>query len=548
MSQVANERLSYVSNLYEEEDKSRELLMQKITEAGGIELHYRGEMRLPIEKYYFTGEMLSNYEPCSDALQAVIDAEGEDDDAWNAFENYIEKFMDFSWCSKWDGKRYDLVLYGVSGYTGYLTMQYLLRAAFKRTPEPFTVAFAGRTASKVVAMRDRNFTGTQWADIPVLSATYDDPMTMMDLAKSARAIINVAGPYMLNPGELLIDSCCWSGTHYFDINGEIPWMLRCCELHQRAIDGDVMICPAAAVAGCYPQILTELLFQKIQEEYGDKEELKDVCCLCNAGGTGGGSSGGTLATRFAMSSASDEVRKAMADPYALGGFIPDRDASGIKLFTIKAGTGEVTMKTRKTDADAYLSKLQEDKANGFWKAPHVYAFFDTRMARRTNAILADMLGKPWGTNLTWTEFFMVMPEYLEVMQAANAGSKGAAGEKEALEAAGKYYKQGEGPALEDLGDAFIGFNVIAETVNGIIAKNGGCGGDGYFETARCAIECALASVFDRDECPIKGGCLPANCCVAKPAMGRMINAGFKFEANRWLNQDEWVPPDINKTD
>ena len=27
------------------------------------------------------------------------------------------------WCSTWDGNKYDLVFYGVSGYTGYLMME-----------------------------------------------------------------------------------------------------------------------------------------------------------------------------------------------------------------------------------------------------------------------------------------------------------------------------------------------------------------------------------------------------------------------------------------
>lgn len=29
--------------------------------------------------------------------------------------------MDFSWCSQWDGKKYDIVFYGVSGFTRIAT-------------------------------------------------------------------------------------------------------------------------------------------------------------------------------------------------------------------------------------------------------------------------------------------------------------------------------------------------------------------------------------------------------------------------------------------
>ena len=53
--------------------------------------------------------------------------------------------------------------------------------------------------------------------------SYDDPYSMIDLVKSARCIINVAGPYMLTQGELMIDCCislgalsiCWVNCKLF---------------------------------------------------------------------------------------------------------------------------------------------------------------------------------------------------------------------------------------------------------------------------------------------------------------------------------------------
>merc|ERR1719160_2132717 len=134
---------------------------------------------------------------------------------------------------------------------------------------------------------------------------------MIDLARSARCLYNVAGPYMQTPGEIMIDACCFAGTHYVDINGEIPWMHRTCELHERAKDCNSIICPAAAVAGGFPDLLLSLCAKQIRDEYG--EELKSGCCYWIGGGTGGGSSGGTLASRGGMASAGDWVRKLMAD-------------------------------------------------------------------------------------------------------------------------------------------------------------------------------------------------------------------------------------------
>ena len=60
----------------------------------------------------------------------------------------------------------------------------------------------------------------------------DDPFAILVLTKtyaarlrcrSAHVIVNVAGPYMLTQGELLLDCCCRCGTDYCDVSGEIPW-------------------------------------------------------------------------------------------------------------------------------------------------------------------------------------------------------------------------------------------------------------------------------------------------------------------------------------
>lgn len=50
-------------------------------------------------------------------------------------------------------------------------------------------------------------------DTPVMQMSYDDPYSIIDLVKSAKCIINVAGPYMLTQGELmnlgLTSGCLW---------------------------------------------------------------------------------------------------------------------------------------------------------------------------------------------------------------------------------------------------------------------------------------------------------------------------------------------------
>jgi len=504
----------------------------------------------PLEKMYFNGSMLEKYEPCVDVLQKLLDGDGEDDDAWNEFEAHFDKFLDFSWNSNWDGKKYDIVLYGVSGYTGYLTMEYMKRVSLKRNPEKFTFAFAGRTVSKVQEMRDREFAGTEWEDTPILRASYDDVISVIDLAKSAYVIINVAGPYTLAQGEVLVDACAHVGTHYCDVSGELPWTLRALELHEHAKQGGALISPSSAVAGAWTDMLVYLCAKKAREEYG--EELRRAISYSRGGGAGAGSSGGTLASRGAMSQAPDEVRKKMADPFTLGGFIPEIDRNGIKEVIIEQGTGRCTMKTRKEETDAVLSKVGVCPYTGVWRAPFVYAYFNTRIIRRSNKMFADLENRPYGRQFNYQEFAMLPPEavaHIEAMArdpnfaAQNKGASGpsVAGEKEMLEAQGKYYKQGEGPPLEDLSDAWTASFMYTQTTSGKEIRCSICGNDGYFETARCAVEWAMTVRFDYDKLPHKGGVLNALVSGQHFYAKRLIESGLKFRMGGWLKEEELGP-------
>jgi len=500
----------------------------------------------PLEKEYFTADMLKKYEPCLDAMERVV--HGDDEDEWAAFEEHFDNFVLINWCSNWNGKKYDLVFYGVSGYTGYLTMEYLKRVALKRNPEEFTFAFAGRTVSKVQEMRDREFAGTAYEDIPIIQASYDDIVSMVDLARSAHVILNVAGPYTLAQGEKLIDACCLCGTDYGDVSGEIPWTLRALELDAHAKAGGAIICPSSAVAGAYTDMLVYLCAKYMRETHG--EELRRAIAYARGGGTGAGTSGGTLASRAAMNASSDWVRKRMADPFTLDGFVADYDRNGVKECTVQQGTGKVTLKVRREDTDAILSKVQVCPYTGVWRAPFVYAYFNTRILRRSNQLFADLENRPYGTNFNYQEYIMLPPEALAYTAAMKASGQeiqktagpSVASEKEALEAQGKYYKQGEGPPLEDLGDAWIGHLVWCQSESGREIKTCICGGDGYFETARASVEFAMSMRFDRHKLPHKGGLLNAVVAGQEPYARRIIDSGIKFKFGSWFEEHEYGPP------
>ncbi|CAE7827113.1 DRG2 [Symbiodinium sp. CCMP2456] len=502
------------------------------------------EVEPPFMKKYFSNEFMMKYEPLA-AAKRRLDEDKNDAEAQKMYDTYFPMYKNYDWCSSWDGTKYDLVFYGVSGYTGYLMMEYLKRVSLKQSAEDFTFAFAGRTPGKVQDLRDREFAGTPYEDTPVFQMSYDDPYSMIDLVKSARCIINVAGPYMLTQGELMIDACISMGVHYCDISGEIPWSRRITPLHKHAQKNGAYIIPSAASAGGFPDLCTFLCAKKAREDYN--EELRKAICYVNGGGAIATASGGTLKTRATMAAGGDETRKMMGDPYALGGFVPDRDRHGIKYCNIEFGTGSVTTKVRAEDLDANMSKISEDKHLGIWRGPNVYSYFDTRIVRRSNMLLADMGGQPYGKSLNFLQFSVLPAEMLlQGKQGGGGGGGGAGGsveaEKKALEAKGVYYGAGEGPPLEELDDAWSAWFVWAQTEKGHEVRCDFIGRDGYFETARIAVETAMCLVFDREALPFRGGVLTPAVACGEALAQRLINSGVKFSMGKWHDVSEFNPP------
>merc|ERR1719272_934642 len=492
--------------------------------------------KTPFEAKYFSKDNMNKYKPLADALRkqdSLAKSKKEEDkkEAAVAVDQAMAEFCDVSWCSNWDYKKYDLVFYGVSGYTGYLMMEYLKRSALKSGKEKFTFAFAGRTYEKVKSMRDREFAGTEWADTPILTAKYDDIVSVIDMVKSARVIVNVAGPYMLTEGELLVDACIWLKTDYVDISGEVPYSVKVYDLHREAKQAGVIVVPSAASAGGYPDIGVFLCAKKLRDDYG--EELRYAVNYVSAGGSAQALSGGTLKTRAAMNQADDSVKMNMADPFSMGGFIPDIDKNGVKMINIQKGTGIVTPKIRQEDMDANLSRVSYDAKLDVWRAPFVYAFFETRIIRRSNMLMSELSGQPYGHSLNFMEYTKMPSEEVARTAVKSQGATSVEEEKKKLQKVGKYYGPGEGPPLEDIEDAWMMHNFYAETPSGKSIKMSLRGKDGYYETARMAIELALTLRFDRLKLANKGGCLTPAVAGDTFLAKRLIDSGVVFKPDHW---------------
>ncbi|WP_367124660.1 trans-acting enoyl reductase family protein [Streptomyces phytohabitans] len=115
--------------------------------------------------------------------------------------------------------RYDVVLFGATGFTGRLTARYLDRHA----PPGCQWALAGRDRTKLAAVRDelaalRPPDATE-PELPLLHADVDDPASLHRIAADAKVVISTVGPY-LRYGEPLVAACAENGTDYVDLSGE----------------------------------------------------------------------------------------------------------------------------------------------------------------------------------------------------------------------------------------------------------------------------------------------------------------------------------------
>jgi short subunit dehydrogenase-like uncharacterized protein len=119
-------------------------------------------------------------------------------------------------------RRYDLVLFGATGFTGGLTADYLAAHA----PEGMRWALVGRNRPKLDAAIARLAETAPEAPAPeVLEADAGDRDAMRRVAESTRVVVTTVGPYALY-GEPLVAACAAAGTDYADLTGEPEFVDR----------------------------------------------------------------------------------------------------------------------------------------------------------------------------------------------------------------------------------------------------------------------------------------------------------------------------------
>ena len=124
--------------------------------------------------------------------------------------------------------KFDIVVYGATGFTGQLVAEYL--AQHYRGDDNLKWAMAGRSLEKLASVRDA--IGAP-ADIALIVADGGDPVSLQAMVDRTKSVISTVGPYQLY-GSDLIAACVAAGTDYLDLCGEPVWMRQMIDKHEAA--------------------------------------------------------------------------------------------------------------------------------------------------------------------------------------------------------------------------------------------------------------------------------------------------------------------------
>jgi len=412
------------------------------------------------------------------------------------------------------GREFDIVIYGATGFVGKLTAEYLVKAGGAAR-----IALAGRSPDKLAAVRAGLGEAAQaW---PIIEADASSPSSLEAMAARTQVVITTVGPYS-RYGLPLVAACAAAGTDYADLTGEATFVRRSIDdFHKQAIDTGARIVHACGFDSVPSDMSVYALYRRVQQD--GEGDLLDTNYVLR--GASGGASGGTLASGIEVlraSSSDSEIRKLLADPYTLS---QDRAAEP------ELGNQPDMPWRRGRDIAPELS--------GVWAMAFVMALYNTRIVRRSNALM----DYAYGRRFRYAEFMSVGPSPLApvISAVATVATNGGA-------LLGSRFlrfvpqavvdrvlpKPGTGPSEEVRENGYYRVETYTTTSTGAryVATMSQNGDPGYKATSVMLGECGLALARDRDKLPDRYGVLTPAAAMGDALLARFPAAGISIGTAR----------------
>lgn len=395
-------------------------------------------------------------------------------------------------------REYDVVLFGATGYTGQLVAAHLLARG-----QNARLAFAGRNREKL----QRVAAELGKPEIPLLVGDSGDAAFVAKLAQRAAVVCTTVGPYS-RYGEGLVAACADAGTSYCDLTGEVHFIRHMIDRYEtRAKKSGARIVHCCGFDSVPSDLGTFFLQDEARRRFGAPcEEVRARVMKMR-----GGSSGGTVASALEVLHATMKdaaLRKLLLQPYCLN---PSGEQHG-------------------PDAPDSL-KPHHDPDFG-WTAPFIMAGCNTRVVRRSNAVL----GYPYGRSFRYDEALATGAGPKGMLAAAGVsagtGVVGGALMVPPLRALGQRFlpKPGEGPTPEQRDSGFFVYELLGTRGADRIRVRVSADKDpGYGATAKMLGESALCLALDAERLPVKGGSWTPASAMGMVLVPRLNEVGVRFE-------------------
>ncbi len=408
-------------------------------------------------------------------------------------------------------RRYDVVLYGASGFVGQQTVRYF---AQHTSHEQIRWAIAGRNRQKLEQVKQQI-----GVEVDVIVADSQDQSAIDDLVSQTRVVLNTAGPFALY-GNNIVDACVRFQTDYVDITGETPWVKNLISrYHEQAAANGTRIIPFCGFDSIPSDLGTYLVAQHFQQTFGIP--CPQVKAYFQAYG---GFNGGTLASGFNLYD-SGQIEQ-VGDPFLLN---PSSD----RPFT------ETEIERNR---DPQFPFYDTDEKT--WVAPFFMGPINTRVVRRSWALF-----KQWGeserTTLTYQEYLKFDSPLGWLQSTAVTATMGIAISLMQPEPIREFLRSflpqpGSGPSEQIMNNGWfrcelLGIGEKGQKVRGVIYDQGD---PGNRATVKFLCESALCLALNRDELPggsHRGGILTPATGLGNVLAKRLQNAVMSIEIKTITN-------------
>ncbi|KAL3791101.1 hypothetical protein HJC23_012086 [Cyclotella cryptica] len=416
-----------------------------------------------------------------------------------------------------NSRKYDLVLLGVSGFTGKLAATYLAKQYCVGTEAKLKWAVAGRSKKKIESTLksiSEKLGCDQLLQVDVIIVDTSQRDTVREMVDSTRTVITTAGPFM-KYGTCVVELCAKYGTHYADITGEVQWnkaMMKQYESIARETGAKlVSFCGHDSI----PWDLTVRLLSEKLREAG--EELVSVECLNEAMG---GVSGGTIATFFeSLDRGFDEVKLSTLASKESGLDVYMRLPDGSESKSVVLSDLPLAVSPCKNPSLRFLHR---------WSSPSVMAFINFEIVRRGVALSRSRSKTLKYREAIVTESFMdaftmwfgqIMLGTLIVNPVTRPFMKMILPEP------------GHGPSEKEMEDGFLCVTGYGVGTNGTKAQtvmyfpqDGG-----YSSTARMLVESGLCLSLDSNKHDfVDGGFYSPSALMCHALLDRLLQNGTHF--------------------